>query len=370
MRLCDFASKLFLFLLHLYFLDASHALASGLVLMSCEISWPVSAQAPVSPERFSVHFLSSGSRGNCTLVEAGDERFLIDFGLTPQLFIATLAAHGVALDYSRRRGEVLMRRRANPTPSPLSSVVLTHTHSDHMNDRTLRVLRENCVPVIVHEEHAAHLACNRDFREMADEGLASTYHSNDFSVTRDTRATPLAVSHDAVATHGFVFRHRAEGTPVGRRVKFSYLADLGFFRSEMADHVRDSDILALEFNHDLQMERNSPRPRTLVNRVLGNFGHLSNEQAAEALRHVLRQSRRMPRFLAALHLSSDCNRPELAEARAREVLDEISPETQLIVTRQRGYAGSATLTAHPEALPRRARRSDNAGIQQVLELEF
>ncbi|PKO17157.1 hypothetical protein CVU37_10175 [candidate division BRC1 bacterium HGW-BRC1-1] len=345
--------------------------------MSCENSLPLGAQAPCSPERFSVHFLSSGSRGNCTLVEAGDERFLIDFGLTPQLFIATLAAHGVVLDYSRRRGEVLMRRRANPCTPPLSAVVVTHTHSDHMNDRTLRVLRENGVRVIVHEEHAAELATNRDFREMTDEGLASTYHTNDFSVTRDTRATPLAVSHDAVATHGFVFRHRAEGTPVGQRVKFSYLADLGFFRPEMADHVRDSDIIALEFNHDLEMERNSPRPRTLVNRVLGNFGHLSNEQAAQALRHVLGQSRRMPRFLAALHLSSDCNRPELAEASAREVLNEASPETQLIVTRQRIYAGSASLAAHPARVgefgiePKaRPRRFARPGIQQVLELEF
>jgi len=49
----------------------------------------------------------------------------------------------------------------------------------------------------------------------------------------------------------------------------------------------------------------------LKQRVMGNAGHLSNDQALAAIRQVLARSRRAPRHVVLLHLSRQCNCPKL-----------------------------------------------------------
>ena len=82
----------------------------------------------------------------------------------------------------------------------------------------------------------------------------------------------------------------------------------------LARTLADVDLLAVEFNHDLEMERKSPRPAVLIARVLGDEGHLSNDQATGLLREVLRRSTKHPRHIVQLHLSRECNHPGLAAA--------------------------------------------------------
>ena len=101
------------------------------------------------------------------------------------------------------------------------------------------------------------------------------------------------------------------------------------------------------------MERASRRPRFLVERVLGDFGHLSNRQAADAVR----------RFAAAdelqavvqLHLSRDCNTAELAGDAGRAAL--AGTDTQVITATQWHPTPSLPLTPHP---PRAKRPSPSA----------
>ena len=74
----------------------------------------------------------------------------------------------------------------------------------------------------------------------------------------------------------------------------------------------------VEFNHCVKLERASRRPRFLVERVLSDYGHLSNRQAAEAVRALAEADE--PGGLTAvvqLHLSRDCNTPELAAEAGR-----------------------------------------------------
>ena len=81
------------------------------------------------------------------------------------------------------------------------------------------------------------------------------------------------------------------------------------------------DLLAVEFNHDLDLERASRRPAFLIARILGDEGHLSNDQAAALVRAVVaRSTPGRLRHLVQLHLSGDCNKPALARAAARGVV--------------------------------------------------
>jgi phosphoribosyl 1,2-cyclic phosphodiesterase len=130
--------------------------------------------------------------------------------------------------------------------------------------------------------------------------------------------TPIHVAHDAPGTHGFIFDFKMSDS----NFRFIYVADCGHGSlSQLNQKCRDADLIAIEFNHDEELELESRRPRFLINRVLGPDGHLSNKQAAELLGFVRSENLKN---VVQLHLSSDCNTPELAMNTARQTIGDIA----------------------------------------------
>src|SRR5262249_25134637 len=85
-------------------------------------------------------------------------------------------------------------------------------------------------------------------------------------------------------------------------------ADLGCWDAELVERLANVDLLAVEFNHDVVMQHTSGRGPRLIERILGDDGHLSNEQAAELVQAVLdRSPAGRLRHLVQLHLSRECN---------------------------------------------------------------
>jgi phosphoribosyl 1,2-cyclic phosphodiesterase len=110
------------------------------------------------------------------------------------------------------------------------------------------------------------------------------------------------VPHDASDPVGFMVR-TASGN-------LGFLTDLGHATKLVLERIRAANVLLLESNHDVEMLQNDPRrPWSLKQRILGRHGHLSNDSAADVAGEVL--SERLRR-LFLVHLSRECNRPELA----------------------------------------------------------
>src|SRR4051812_14005877 len=105
--------------------------------------------------RFTV--LASGSAGNAALVEAGEGGVLLDAGLGPRLLAGRLAAVGASW-------------------ASVHAVVLTHTHSDHWRDPTLKHLLRRGVPLWCHPGHHADLlAWSPAFAALRDAGLVRAF---------------------------------------------------------------------------------------------------------------------------------------------------------------------------------------------------
>lgn len=249
--------------------------------------------------RFSM--LASGSSGNAAFVEAQDFGFLLDIGLGPRQLQERLQA--VNSDWGRVR-----------------AVVLTHTHADHWNERTLARLVKQGIPLYAHWHHHINLRQSSPaFAELRKAGLARVYElGQPFSLFAGCTVMPLPVKHDDT-TCGF--RIEIGGDLFGPAVAMGYVADLGSWTPALADVLANVDLLAVEFNHDVVLQETSGRPQMLISRVLGDRGHLSNAQAAELLRAVLERSEpgRL-KHVVQLHLSRECNRPTLAVAAARAAL--------------------------------------------------
>lgn len=249
--------------------------------------------------------LASGSSGNATLVQANGFGLLLDAGLGPRLLARRLAAVGASWQ-------------------AVDAVLLTHTHSDHWNDRTLAHLCRLGKPLYRHARHhgALEAYCSA-YAGIAAAGLLRPFEERQpFTLGNALTCCPLAVRHDGGATFGF--RIEAASDLFGHSHAIGYVADLGCWDEELVNALTDVDLLAVEFNHDVQLEYRSGRSPYLIARVLGAEGHLSNEQAAELLAEVVRRS--MPgrlKHVVQLHLSRDCNRPELAKAAADHALSDL-----------------------------------------------
>jgi len=128
----------------------------------------------------------------------------------------------------------------------------------------------------------------------------------------------FAIPHDAVDPIGFTFR--TNGT------KVAICTDLGYMPALVRVHLRETDCLVLESNHDLDMLKVGPYPWVVKQRVLSRTGHLSNHAVSEYLADPEGFDTRA-RYLVLAHISQENNNPDLARISAEEALGRRPAET-------------------------------------------
>lgn len=285
--------------------------------------------------RFTV--LASGSSGNSALIEAGGFGLLIDCGLSPRMLAARFRSAGASWDQ-------------------IHAVVLTHTHTDHWKDRSLAELRSRKIPLYAHPAQLDQLRAAPSFESLRKTGLARAYRAEKpFELAAGILVRPVPVSHDAEPTFAFRIDAHDDG---GLAWSLGYASDLGCGSPELIAAFAGVDVLALEYNHDEKLERRSRRPQFLIERVLGDCGHLSNDQAGELTAAIaVRSGDGFPSHLVQLHLSRECNRAALAAAAGREAITALNPHAEVITARQDITARSVPLARHPHSNRRLAPRT-------------
>ena len=278
--------------------------------------------------RFAV--LASGSSGNASFLEVGAAGWLVDFGLPPHLIGERLAAVGRAWTHVR-------------------AALLTHTHGDHWNRDTLEHLRRLAVPVIAHAEHHDRLAAQKAYAPLRRAGLVGVYAEGEpLPLAPGVVLRAVRAPHDADPTFGF----RVDVQAGDAGWSLAYLSDAGHVTPAVVDAFADVDLLAVEFNHDVALQRGSGRHPVLVGRVLGPHGHLSNAQAGELVEAVAgRSAAGRLRHLVQLHLSSDCNTPALARQAARAALDRLGSDATLTTATQSAATPPLEIPARPLGPP-------------------
>ncbi|MFT5603472.1 MAG: phosphoribosyl 1,2-cyclic phosphodiesterase [Paracoccaceae bacterium] len=241
--------------------------------------------------------LGSGSRGNGTLLENKNTCLLVDCGFTVK-------------ETERRL------RRLGRSADDLSAIVVTHEHSDHIKG-VLPLARKYGLPVYASNGTAQYdtMAKLPGYREVNTHAV--------FSVG-DIEITPVAVPHDAREPCQYVFSN-------GKR-RLGLLTDLGSITPFVSEQYRQCDALVLEFNHDCNLLARGPYPPSLKNRVGGDWGHLSNEQAADLLSTV--ELERLQHIVMA-HISEKNNTVALAEAALRQVV--ASMDTAISADQEKGF---------------------------------
>ncbi|MGC2195425.1 MAG: MBL fold metallo-hydrolase [Terriglobales bacterium] len=239
----------------------------------------------------SVSVLASGSRGNSAVVQTSTTRILVDAGISCRETFKRMKVVG-------------------EDPRLLSAIVITHEHSDHIYG-LLVLARRLKVPVFM--TGATHHAWARALRD--ENGVRPTlerleiFASGKSFQVGDIAVTPFTIPHDAADPVGFTFR--AEG------VKIGFATDLGYVPASVRDHLRRSEVLVMESNHDVEMLRVGPYPWSVKQRVMSRVGHLSNDALAEFFASDYDGE---AAYVVLAHLSEHNNHPELARGAAEKAL--------------------------------------------------
>lgn len=252
--------------------------------------------------------LGSGSSGNSALLETDDTRILVDAGFSVRQTRLRLASVG-------------------RSPESLTAILITHEHSDHIQG--LAGMADKLeIPVY----------CNRPTKDAIAWTTKTEFRWNIFTTGAsfeigDISVDTFSIPHDAQEPVGYLLRTTAGNV--------GFATDLGHVTKLVTERIRPANALVLETNHDVKMLQDCPhRPWSLKQRILGRQGHLSNEAAAACAEEIMSDALR---HLYLGHISSQCNKPELALSVIQRSLQRIgATHCQATLTTQR--TPNATLT--------------------------
>ena len=210
--------------------------------------------------------IASGSSGNCIYVGSECAHVLVDIGISGKKMEQGLNS----LDLTGR---------------DIDGILITHEHSDHIKGLGV-IARKYGIPIYATGGTVdAMLRCGS--LGKIPEGIFREIREDQAFEIKDLRINPFTIPHDAAQPVGY--RLECGESSVG------IATDLGKYNDYIIENLQNLDAILLEANHDIRM--------------LGDRGHLSNENAGRLLCRLLHDNMKAV-FLG--HLSRENNYEELA----------------------------------------------------------
>lgn len=223
--------------------------------------------------------LVSGSSGNAYLMRSPGGGILLDAGLTLRQFKGHLEALGC------------------PQWRP-QALLLTHEHSDHTRGFEA-IARAFQLPIYASEGTIKHLMRTARHPERLD---FRRIQSGDAFEVGDIQVHPYAIYHDASEPLAYRFA-------VGQ-ARWAVMTDTGQVDTGWIAPLGACQLLFVEANYEEGLLMAGRYPYRLKQRINGDYGHLSNLQAADLIASCTRLG--CQRYVL-VHLSQENNLPELAQ---------------------------------------------------------
>lgn len=230
--------------------------------------------------------LCSGSKGNCTIIETGGTRIIIDCGAPTKNYLKD-AFHLVGIN-----------------PADADALLITHNHTDHIRYLKMFYGIKTFSPFPLEDREVIPVIPHQLFK------------------IGNLQVFPIVLSHDAPITIGYIF---FDGTE-----KLVYITDTGYLKKEYYRFIQNADIYIIECNHDIETLMATNRPYMLKRRILSDEGHLNNEDCADILKCCIGEK---TKDIVLAHISEEANTPELAmSAVCKQITD---PKIHIVVANQR-----------------------------------
>lgn len=224
--------------------------------------------------------IASGSSGNCIYAGSDNTHILVDTGISNKRIETGLSDLGISA-------------------SEIDGVLITHEHIDHIGGLGV-FSRKHKVPIYATAGTINEIKKVKSLGEY-DFGLFNEIRPDEDFVIGDVTVMAFSTYHDAASPCGYKIDSQGKSAAV--------VTDLGTYDHYIVNHLQGLDAMVIEANHDIRMLETGPYPYYLKRRILGDYGHLSNERSGQLLSELL-HDRIKKIFLG--HLSKENNMAELA----------------------------------------------------------
>lgn len=224
--------------------------------------------------------IASGSSGNCIYVGSDATHLLVDVGISGKRTECGLNSIGV-------------------TARDLDGILITHEHADHISGLGV-MARKYGIPIYATGGTISAIKESKSVGEI-DSSLFVEVKEDVKLVIKDLTINPMKISHDAAQPVAYRIAH-------GKK-KVGICTDLGVYNDYTIECLKGMDALFLEANHDVNMLQVGPYPYYLKQRILGDKGHLSNENSGRLLSRIIHDKLQT---IVLGHLSHENNLPQLA----------------------------------------------------------
>src|SRR5699024_386100 len=205
---------------------------------------------------FQFSVLASGSTGNAFYIESDQTKLLVDAGLS-----------GKKIDQ--------MLNEVNVDQKTLNGILVTHEHADHIKGLGI-VARKYNLPIFANEK--TWKAMENSIGKLS---VDQKFHFGMETVETfgDMDVESFGVSHDAAEPMFYTFHKNNK--------KVALVTDLGYVSERIKKTVENADAYIFEANHDVSMLRMGRYPWNVKRRILGDTGHISNEDSGLALSDII-----------------------------------------------------------------------------------
>lgn len=220
-----------------------------------------------------ITILSSGSKGNATIIETNKHNIMIDAGIT----------------YSKAKERM-------PKIPKIDTIIITHCHSDHIKG----------LKSFIKEYNPNIYMLDKDIYEIDNKKVS--YGEN--FILDDININLFEVSHDVKCSGISIIENNKE---------LIYITDTGYINNKILKNIVNKDMYIIESNHDIEMLRNGTYPFYLKQRILGDSGHLSNDTTAKYLKKIIGPK---TKTIVLAHLSEENNTPSKALECSSKVINK------------------------------------------------
>lgn len=243
---------------------------------------------PCLGDKMNLCSLRSSSKGNAILVHNDKTKILIDCGISGKMAEKALLEAGIS-------------------PLEISAVLITHEHSDHIKGVGIMTRRYN-IPVYANEKTWEQMSSV--IGNVSDENINIIKNYEEFEVG-NIGIKSFEIPHDAADPVGYSF--------FCNNKKISVATDIGILKKSLFTALNKSNTVLLESNHDINMLEIGSYPLPLKQRIRGELGHLSNDDAGKAAEFLVRMG---TENIMLGHLSQENNYPLLAKQTVENILAE------------------------------------------------
>ena len=217
-----------------------------------------------------IYNISSGSKGNCTILIQDSDVIVIDFGISKKRVVSALEKYSFQFE-------------------DVKAFLVTHDHSDHAS---------NIFSAPIEKIYASTLTLPKLDAPIDKDHLLLPHKEINIG---KFNINPIPLSHDAKNTIGFVINCGDE--------KLVYITDTGFVAEKEFPLLKNANYYFFESNYDPKMLYESKRPDYLIKRIISDKGHLSNADCGYYICTLMGNN---TKEIILAHLSQECNTEEIA----------------------------------------------------------